>query len=123
VIQIKHGRTYAKLFYHVIFSTKGREMTITKEVLNLIRIFAKEKCESLRINLVILNGYQDHIHILLSIPSKYSLSHIVKEIKGYTSFKIPGIKWQRGYGAFTVDKKTFSEIFEYIKNQERHHSN
>jgi putative transposase len=122
VIQLKYGRTYTMLFYHVIFSTKGREQTITNEKLSLIRIYAKEKCESLRIKLVILNGYQDHIHILLSIPPRYSLSQIIKEIKGYTSYKISELKWQRGYGAFTVDKNSFSEVFEYIKNQERNHA-
>jgi len=109
-------------------------MTITREILNLIRVYAKEKCEALRIKLIILNGYQDHIHILLSIPPKYSLSQIIKEIKGYTSFMISGVdfpegrnanpplKWQRGYVVFTVDKNSFEGIFEYIKNQERNHA-
>jgi putative transposase len=115
VIQLKYGRTYTMLFYHVIFSTKGREQTITNEKLSLIRIYAKEKCESLRIKLVILNGYQDHIHILLSIPPRYSLSQIIKEIKGYTSYKISELKWQRGYGAFTVDKNSFSEVLNILR--------
>jgi len=33
----------------------------------------------------------------------------------------PLLKWQRGYGVFTIDKNSFKGIFEYIKNQESHH--
>jgi putative transposase len=118
---LKNPHNYQHLNYHVIFSTKYRQKIINYEMLDQIRLHTKDKSISLGFIIHILNGYQDHIHILLSIPPKYSLYHIVKEIKGYTSYKIPELKWQRGYGVFTVDKNSFSGIFEYIKNQEIHH--
>jgi putative transposase len=118
---LKTPKIYQHLNYHVIFSTKYRQKIISYEILNQIRLHAKDKSRSLGFIIHILNGYQDHIHILLSIPPKYSLSQIVKEIKGYTSYKISNLKWQRGYGVFSVDKSSFEGIFEYIKNQEKHH--
>jgi len=57
----------------------------------------------------------------LSLPAKVSISVTVKNIKGYTSHEIEDLYWQRGYGAFTVDKQSFERIFAYMKNQSKHH--
>ena len=90
-------------------------------MLTELRHVINEKALELGFIVHILNGYLDHIHILISIPPKYSLSEIFKIIKGYSSFKIKELRWQNGFAAFTVDKNSFSTIFDYIKNQEDHH--
>ncbi|MFH0974707.1 MAG: IS200/IS605 family transposase [Spirochaetota bacterium] len=108
--------------YHIVFTTKDRLGMIDFDMLGKIRDYAGHKSREIGFVVHILNGYKDHIHILLSIPPKFAVSDIVKHIKGYSSRMIPEITWQEGFGAYTVDKDSFDRIFYYIKNQWEHHS-
>ena len=82
-----------------------------------IRYLFREKAAGLGFTVHITNGRKDHVHVLISAPPKWSVSDIVKYLKGYSSNKIPGLYWQRGYGVFTVDPDSFDRVFNYIKNQ------
>ena len=82
-----------------------------------LRLILKEKALSLGFTLHITNGRSDHVHLLVSVPPKWSVSGIVKNMKGYSSFKIPVLYWQRGFGVFTVDRNSFYRVFNYIINQ------
>lgn len=75
---------------------------------------------------------EDHIHILLSAPPRYSPSNIVKLIKTWTQRKIfqehPEVKqylwggklWAQGFYVSTIsDNTTKQEIQKYIKNQKK----
>lgn len=75
---------------------------------------------------------EDHIHILLSAPPRYSPSNIVKLIKTWTQRKIffehPEVKqylwggklWAQGFYVSTVsDNTTKDEIRKYIKDQKK----
>lgn len=73
----------------------------------------------------------DHIHMVLSIPPKYSVAMVVGYLKGKSAIQIHremfGVKkgftgksfWSRGYCVSTVglDEKT---VREYVKNQDEH---
>jgi putative transposase len=79
----------------------------------------------------ILEGHllSDHVHILISIPPKYSVSQVVGFIKGKSAIAIArnymGRRknftgqsfWARGYYVSTVGKDE-EAVREYIKNQE-----
>lgn len=78
--------------------------------------------------LVIINGVNDHIHILLGYRPHQSLSDLLQDIKGSSSKwinenKLTKIKfaWQEGYGAFSYSHSHLSKVISYIKNQEQHH--
>jgi len=69
----------------------------------------------------------EHIHLYLTIPPKYSASYIVQVLKGKTSswlkkktkqFPI-GPLWGRGYFVSTVGIQQ-AAILKYIQNQEHH---
>ena len=118
---IKTGKTYTRLDYHIVCATKYREKSIDNEVLAQIRECTKKKAEELGFLVHILNGYQDHIHILMTLPPKFAVSDIVKHIKGYSSRVVEGLQWQNGYSAFTVDESSFARVFHYIKMQQGDH--
>ncbi len=70
----------------------------------------------------------DHIHILIGMRPKQSLSDLIKFIKQDSSKWINENKkskfrfsWQAGYGAFSCDKTQLPRIAKYIQNQEQHH--
>ena len=122
------SNTYTSLNYHIVFSTKNRELWL-KEVLRerlwpyLGGIARENGMKALEIG-----GVADHVHLLLSIPASMALSKAVQLIKGGSSHwmketfpKLTGFAWQDGYGAFTVSQSQLDAVREYIRNQEEHH--
>jgi REP element-mobilizing transposase RayT len=120
--------TYKQIFYHLIFSTKHREKTLTEkhqeELYKFIWGIVKEKhCTLYRIG-----GSEDHLHIFSDLHPSISLAGYIKDIKLGSSSWIkesgffPGFTyWQDGYGAFTHSVKERDAIIGYIKRQKEHH--
>jgi len=120
--------TYTQILYQIVFSTKHREPTLTKqnreELFRFIwGILEKKNCHLYRIN-----GVEDHLHILTHLHPTISLSSLVKDIKVSSALHIKNQKlfnnfnsWQEGYGAFSYNIKEKGRLIDYIKNQEEHH--
>ncbi len=75
-----------------------------------------------------VGGYNNHIHILISLHPTLSLSSLVKDIKLSSASFILEKKifpyfrgWNEGYGAFTYTPEAIPDLIKYIKNQEEHH--
>lgn len=116
--------------YHVIFIPKCRRKVlygqIRSELGDVFRKLAEQKeskvCEG---HLVI-----DHVHMMLSIPPKYSVSYVVGYIKGKSAIHIARTYgerrrnfvgqhfWARGYFVSTVGRDE-GTIRNYIKHQEK----
>ena len=121
-------KTYTQILYQIVFSTKYREPTLTKqqrpELFKCIWGILKNKgCHLYRIN-----GVEDHLHILTHLHPSVALANLVKDIKLGSTARIKEIGlfdnfggWQTGYGAFTYSIKEKDVVIEYIKNQEEHH--
>ena len=114
--------------YHIVFIPKyrGKVMTdkyIKHEFKRIFKSIAKWK----KFSIIAWHIGDEHIHLYISIPPKYSISFAIQLLKGKSSSwikkkvkKIPiGSFWARGYFVSTVgiDK----EIIEnYVKHQEHH---
>ena len=77
-----------------------------------------------------LNGVEDHVHVLLKMPSTRSPSEVMKHIKGVSSHFVKNqladcesFKWQEGYGVFSVTPAHIDKVIAYIQNQKQHHAN
>jgi len=116
--------------YHIVWIPKYRKKTIFEELRKhlgeIFRELATQKeCKVLEGHLM-----PDHVHILLSIPPKYSVSQVVGYIKGKSAISIArnfqGRKknfvgqhfWARGYYVSTVGKDE-DAVREYIQKQEK----
>ena len=119
--------SFIKIWLHVIWSTKNREKTITKELkpqlLKHITANAREK----GIHIDTMNCTSDHIHILLQFSPKQSLSQMMQLLKGESSFWVNknklanNFEWQDDYFAVSVSESQVDKVREYINNQEEHH--
>jgi putative transposase len=120
--------TYTNLLYHIVFSTKDREPTITadwKEELHsyiggIIRAEGGVQLEIGRI--------EDHVHILVKLKPTHCVADVLKLINANSSKwandrqKIrTRIEWQVGYAAFSVSESQVEVVRAYIRNQEEHH--
>jgi len=114
--------------YHIVFAPKYRRQVIYGKIRADIGQILRKLCEYKGIEIIEAEACPDHIHMLVSIPPKYSVSQIVGYLKGKSSLMIfdrhANLKykygnrqfWCRGYYVDTVgrNKKT---IAEYIRNQ------
>ena len=114
--------------YHVVFAPKYRRMTIYGEIKADIGKILRKLCEQKGIEIIEAEACPDHIHMLLSIPLKMSVSYAIGYLKGKSSLMIfdrhANLKyrygnrhfWARGYYVDTVGRNK-EAIKKYIQNQ------
>ena len=114
--------------YHLVFAAKYRRQVIFGNIKHDIGKILRELCERKGIEIIEAECCKDHVHMLVRIPPKYSVSQIMGYLKGKSSLMIfdryANLKykygnrhfWCRGYYVDTVGKNA-KKIEEYIKNQ------
>ena len=114
--------------YHIVFAPKYRRQAIYGELKKDIGKILRELCERKGIEIIEAELCPDHIHMLVKIPPKYSVSEIMGYLKGKSSLIIfdrhANLKykygnrhfWCRGYYVDTVGKNA-KRIQEYIRKQ------
>jgi len=115
--------------YHVVFVPKYRKKVLFGRIRGEIGKIIRQLCRQKEVELIEGHAMPDHVHVLLSVPPKYSIAMLVGYLKGKSAIhihrKLQGVKkgftgkhfWSRGYCVSTVglDEDT---IREYVKNQE-----
>ena len=114
--------------YHVVFAPKYRRMSIYGEIKVDIGKILRQLCQQKGIEIIEAELCKDHIHMLISIPPKYSVSQIMGYLEGKSSLmifeKYANMKykygnrhfWCRGYYVDTVGRNK-KVIEQYIRNQ------
>lgn len=120
--------TYTQILYQIVFGTKYREKVLLKDGRDELFKYITGLIKNKNCHLYIINGVEDHIHIVTHLHPTVSLSSLVKDIKLASSIYIKEnnlfkdfINWQEGYGAFTYSIKEKDRLIEYVKNQVEHH--
>ena len=102
--------------YHVVFAPKYRRMEIYGKIKEDIGIILRKLCQQKGIEIIEAQACPDHIHMLISIPPKYSVSQIMGYLIGKSSLSIfdrhANLKykygnrhfWARGYFVDTVGR-------------------
>ena len=74
--------------YHVVFAPKYRRMEICREIRADIGVNLRKLCQQKGVEIIEANACLDHIHMLISIPPKYSVSQNMGYLKGKSSLMI-----------------------------------
>ncbi len=122
------AHTFTALLVHAIFSTKDRAPMLTHDLRHRLFPYMGGIVRNLNGAALIINGVEDHVHVLASMPATLTLSDLMKELKGISSgwvndtMGLPGrFGWQTGYAAFSVSKSLAETVRSYIAKQEEHH--
>jgi REP element-mobilizing transposase RayT len=123
------AQSLARLWTHLIFSTKNRFPFLTdKKIRSDMHAYLATVLRQLDCETLIVGGVEDHIHALFSLSRNFSIANVVKEVKRPSSNWIKDLSpmlrkfyWQAGYGAFSVSQSNLEEVIRYIENQEEHH--
>ena len=120
--------SYVSAYFHCVFSTKERRRFITPELRERLWPVLGGIARQNRMKAIEIGGVEDHVHILLSLPSTMAISKTLQLIKGGSSKWVHEsfpehqlFTWQEEYGAFSVSVSQLDKTIEYIKGQEAHH--
>ena len=125
---LRHSRWDCK--YHVVFVPKNRKKKLYGKIREFLIPVFRELAGQRGSTIIKGSMVQDHVHMLISIPPKYSIAEVIGYIKGKSAIAIArrfsGRKrnyngesfWARGYAVSTVGFNA-EKIEEYIKNQEQ----
>jgi len=116
--------------YHVVFIPKGRRKVLYGQIRKFLGPIFREL--AMQRESVILEGHmvQDHVHMIIRIPPKYSVAEVIGYIKGKSAIAVArqfggrkrnftGEKlWARGYAVSTVGFN-IDQVKEYVRNQEQ----
>jgi len=119
---------YCQLFYHLVWATRGREPLLTAEIEPIIYGFLRGKAVQLGAQVFALNGIEDHVHMVVSVPPSIAIATFVGQVKATAATRFnktrtdhPPFFWQQEYGVFSLDSKRLPRLVDYVLEQKEHH--
>jgi putative transposase len=116
--------------YHIVWTPKYRYRILDGKVREFVDESIRSLCEWKKIEILEMNIQIDHVHIVLSIEPRMSVSEAMGILKGKTAIKLfksfPGLKkkpywgnhfWSRGYCSSTIGLDE-DKVRKYVKYQE-----
>jgi REP element-mobilizing transposase RayT len=123
------SQSLARIWLHIVFSTKERRAFLQNEDLRdeMFRMLGYQAngagCPPARIG-----GWIDHVHVLCGLSRTVTVAQLVEVLKRETSkwakqraADLSTFHWQNGYGAFSVSQSIVEPVIEYIDRQRDHH--
>ena len=125
---LSHSKWECK--YHVVFIPKCRRKTLYAQLRRYLGEVFRRLAEQKECRIEEGHLLADHVHMMISIPPKYSVSSVVGFIKGKSAIHLARVYgersrnfvgqhfWARGYFVSTVGRDE-AVIRQYIRNQEQ----
>jgi putative transposase len=125
----KTAHSVYDLKYHNVWITKYRKPILRGAIGKRVRELIRQTCASLDVYIVKGQISKDHVHLLVSVPPKISVSELVKRLKGRSSRRMMEEygeirqafwgrhMWARGYFGGSTGNVTDEIIADYIEKQ------
>jgi REP-associated tyrosine transposase len=122
-------QSLAKVYLHVIFSTKNRESILHDDWRDELFRVMGGTANNLGCQSLIVGGMPDHVHMLIQLSRTITIADAVGKIKSTSSLWInqnhpprTPFHWQAGYAVFSVSQSNVEAVRIYIQNQAQHHA-
>lgn len=123
------AQSLSNILLHLVFSTKERQpWPKDAGVRRELHAYMAGGLHAIDCPALIINGTEDHVHILCQLARTASPAGLVEEAKKRPSkwiksrgTQFSGFQWQAGYGAFAVSESLAPRVRTYIAEQEQHH--
>lgn len=119
-----------RVYYHLVWTTKNREPLIQPAIEQRLYGYIVNKAAESDVYVYAINGWYDHIHLVVAIPPKHAVADVVKRIKGASSHDLNHVvaldytfAWQRSYGVMSLGERQRPLAEAYVHNQKQHHAN
>ncbi len=122
------ANTYTQIYIQVVFAVQERANLIKPEFKDELYKYIAGIIRNQGQKLLIINGVEDHVHLLIGMKPNVALSDLIRDVKANSSKFINEkgwikgkFNWQEGFGAFSYGHSQLDSIIGYIQNQEEHH--
>jgi len=116
------------LFIHVITCVKNKEPLLTKPVRTVLFAHIKKHATEGGINVLSVNGTEDHMHVVVQMMPTQNLTQIMKSIRAESAAWINEsrfiknlFEWEEGFAALSVSPSSVKQVLDYLDKQEEHH--
>ena len=113
---------------HLVWTTKHRAPLIDRSWQEDLYAYISGIIRNKGCHMISAGGTEDHIHLYVSLSNDLAVGSLVNAIKSNSSRWVntehpsdERFRWQRGYGAFSMNLKSEGRLRAYIANQQRHH--
>ena len=122
------AHSYSSCLIHYVWSTKERRNLISTDLQPRLWSYLGGIAEQNEMKALAVGGTDNHVHMLVSLPSTLSISKAAQLLKGgsskwiHDSFPLhEEFAWQEGYGAFGIGISGVADTVAYIDKQAEHH--
>jgi putative transposase len=122
-------QSLAKVYLHVIFSTKNREPRLLDDWRDELFRVMGGTVNNLGCQSLIVGGTTDHVHMLFQLGRTITIADAIGKIKSTSSAWVnqnhpppAPFHWQAGYAVFSVSQSNVEAVREYIRRQLEHHA-
>lgn len=119
---------FIKIWIHFVWTTKKRQPLITQRIKTKLINHINENAIKKDIFIDSIDGGKEHLHVLISLGAKQSVSEVAQLLKGESSHWVNDeslvkgkFEWQDEYFAVSVSESVSPRVRKYIRNQEEHH--
>ena len=120
-----------RLFYHVVWSTRGREPLLDATLARVVERSLRATGHEHGAVVHAIGIMPDHVHLAVSIPPRIAVAAFIKQLNGSANHLInhalpedgrPTFAWQAEYGVFSFGEKALPEVIAYVENQPARHA-
>ncbi|QQS49710.1 MAG: transposase [Bacteroidota bacterium] len=122
------SQSLTKLYIHLVFHIKYNSVPIRYQDKKMLYAYMGSIIKDNQSIPIIINGVENHVHILCVMSKTITLAKLTEEIKRHSSRWIKTLDdyyknfaWQKGYAGFSVSYSGYDRVKKYIENQEEHH--
>ena len=124
VTRVHANHKVYNISYHIIWIPKYRKHILKDEIRIAVKKYLFEKAHMLKISIEAYEIMDDHIHLFIKSRPDLTISYIVQQLKGYTSYKVrkefPILKrykslWTHSYFAETIGLISEKTVKRYIE--------
>ncbi|TKK68071.1 transposase [Ilyomonas limi] len=120
--------SYIKIWIHAVWGTKNRLPLLKEPVLSQVCKHILDNAKEKGIYINTINGYDEHLHILMLLKHDCSISKQMQLLNGESAFWInknsvtkANFEWADKYFAASVSDDKIDKVRAYICNQQEHH--
>jgi putative transposase len=121
---------YWRLYYHVVWGTKGREPVIDEAIIAPIMQAIEQTGRESGITVFAVGVMPEHVHVFAQIPPSLVVASVIGRWKGSSSHAanenrpqgLAKLVWQSGYGVISVSQSGFEPVLAYVRNQRERHA-
>lgn len=117
------------IYIHAVWSVKGEQAILPASIRKVLYAHLLQDAAAKGIQLLAVNGADDHLHCLFKMLPVQQISSIVKQLKEAAAFWLnenkllkTELEWSEAYAVYSVSPTTVDKAIEYINRQEQYHA-